>query len=363
MARTDYTGNSWFSSLIAAVAVVAVAVVVAAAVVASAGAVACAVGVTASIAGASSGTVAVASAAATAGCYAVAAGVVATGVSDAGEVLTGTNVIRDYVLGGDQGAYDALEVGLTIASAGIMELGYMAREAGVCFIAGTLVLTEDGPKALESIHTGDYVWAWDESAGDVALKQVIETYINETNELTHIIVNGEEIVCTPSHPFYAPQKGWTEACRLRAGDILVLVNGEYVVVEKVQHELLESPVKVYNFQVQDYHTYYVANIGVLVHNSCSGGRHGGEQHRTTVNETKQQLSDLGFEVQARESRVNIPGTNHYRYPDITATKGDTTLYVQVGRITRSGNMVAREARAFADLLSTGKQVMFVPYNR
>lgn len=29
------------------------------------------------------------------------------------------------------------------------------------------------------------------------------------------------------------------------GDILVLVNGEYVVVEKNQHELLENPVKVY----------------------------------------------------------------------------------------------------------------------
>jgi len=55
---------------------------------------------------------------------------------------------------------------------------------------------------------------------------------------------------------------------LRAGDVLVLVNGEYVVVEKVQHELLESPVQVYNFQVEDYHTYYVAESGVLVHNEC-----------------------------------------------------------------------------------------------
>ncbi len=55
---------------------------------------------------------------------------------------------------------------------------------------------------------------------------------------------------------------------LRAGDILVLVNGEYVVVEKVQHEILEKPVTVYNFQVEDYHTYYVSNAGVLVHNIC-----------------------------------------------------------------------------------------------
>lgn len=82
-------------------------------------------------------------------------------------------------------------------------------------------------------------------------------------------MGGEEIVATPTHPFYCPVKGWTDAAHLRAGDILVLVNGEYVVVEKIQHELLESPIKVYNFQVEDYHTYYVSDNGVLVHNSCN----------------------------------------------------------------------------------------------
>ena len=91
------------------------------------------------------------------------------------------------------------------------------------------------------------------------MKRVVETYVNETDELTHVFVDGEEIIATPSHPFYCPTKGWTDASHLRAGDILVLVNGEYVVVEKVQHELLERPVKVYNFQVEDYHTYYVAS--------------------------------------------------------------------------------------------------------
>ena len=128
--------------------------------------------------------------------------------------------------------------------------------------------TGDGAKPIEEIRAGDMVWAWDEETGEVALKPVVETYVNETDELVHVFVNDEEIICTPSHPFYSPAKGWTDAVHLRAGDILVLVNGEYVVVEKVQHELLESPVKVYNFQVADYHTYYVSESGVLVHNVC-----------------------------------------------------------------------------------------------
>ena len=102
------------------------------------------------------------------------------------------------------------------------------------------------------------------------MKPVVQLFRNETDEWVHVTVNGEEIVCTSEHPFYSPVKGWTEACELRAGDILVLVNGEYVVVEQVQHELLENPVKVYNFQIADYHTYYVSDNGVLVHNTCRG---------------------------------------------------------------------------------------------
>ena len=88
-----------------------------------------------------------------------------------------------------------------------------------------------------------------------------------------MFVNGEEIQTTPGHPFYSPVKGWTDAVHLRAGDILVLVNGEFVVVEKVQHELLEAPIHVYNFHVEGFHTCFVTNCGVLVHNMCEAPRH------------------------------------------------------------------------------------------
>ena len=116
----------------------------------------------------------------------------------------------------------------------------------------------------------------------------VKTYVNETDELVHIFVNGEEIICTPTHPFYNPVKGWTDAVHLRAGDILVLVNGEYVVAEKVQHELLENPVEVYNFQVEDYHTYYVSESGVLVHNECEKiGKQYGNTPRNNQAQNKQ----------------------------------------------------------------------------
>ena len=88
------------------------------------------------------------------------------------------------------------------------------------------------------------------------------------DELVHIGVNGETISATPTHPFYVDKLGWTLARSLRAGDILVLSNGEFVTVEWVQHEILESPIKVYNFEVEEFHTYFVGENRVLVHNMC-----------------------------------------------------------------------------------------------
>ena len=193
------------------------------------------------------------------------------GVAEVVEAGTGYNVVRDGMFGGDAATYEThREMTATIAEVGTTVCGsyYSAKGGNVCFVAGTPVKTSSGDVPIEELSPGDLVWAWDEETGEVALKPVVETYVNETAELVHLFVNGEVIITTPTHPFYSPVKGWTEAVRLRAGDILVLVNGEYVVVEKIQHEILEAPITVYNFQVADYHTYFISNDGLLVHNSC-----------------------------------------------------------------------------------------------
>ena len=81
---------------------------------------------------------------------------------------------------------------------------------------------------------------------------------------------------TLTHPFWVPEKGWTDAIPLCAGDRLQLLNGEYVIVEQVQHEILEAPVTVYNFEVEGFHTYYVSNSAILVHNERAANRIGVE---------------------------------------------------------------------------------------
>lgn len=48
----------------------------------------------------------------------------------------------------------------------------------------------------------------------------------------------------------------------------MLSDGSYGIINSVAVETLESPETTYNFEVEDFHTYYVSDSNVLVHNLC-----------------------------------------------------------------------------------------------
>lgn len=83
-----------------------------------------------------------------------------------------------------------------------------------CFVAGTVVLTEDGNIPIEEVEEGNYVYAENPETGEKGLKRVLLTFINESDKLIHIHVSKEEIVATPQHPFYVCNKGWVGAVEL-----------------------------------------------------------------------------------------------------------------------------------------------------
>jgi hypothetical protein len=51
----------------------------------------------------------------------------------------------------------------------------------------------------------------------------------------------------------------------------VLADASEKQIESLEIEELDVPVTVYNFEVEDWHTYFVSEIGVLVHNACGQG--------------------------------------------------------------------------------------------
>ena len=142
--------------------------------------------------------------------------------------------------------------------------------SNVCFVAGTSVLTSTGKVAIETIEPGYLVYATNPETGETALKQVVQTFVNETTELVHVYVNGEELITTPGHLFYVVYKGWIGADKLQCGDRVYLYSTQQVTVENIVIESLKIPVNVYNFEVEDFHTYYVGENSLLVHNKGCG---------------------------------------------------------------------------------------------
>jgi RHS repeat-associated protein len=146
--------------------------------------------------------------------------------------------------------------------------GKVGEKAGkFCFAAGTLVQTKDGEKRIEEIKAGDVVLASDPRSGEAPQwRQVTRTFERATETILHVRAGSETISVTPEHPFWVEGRGWTEAKDLRPGDLLSGKRGESVPVVEVKRS--EGAFKVYNFEVEGSHTYFVSHTGLLVHNSC-----------------------------------------------------------------------------------------------
>lgn len=136
-----------------------------------------------------------------------------------------------------------------------------------CFVAGTLILTPVGLITIENIRPGDTVISTDPDTGEVAEKTVLETFVHETAELVHLTIGGEVITSTLDHPFYVQDVGFVGAGELYIGDKLMDAQGNTLVLEDMRFETTEIPVKVYNFKVDEFHTYYVGEVSVWVHNA------------------------------------------------------------------------------------------------
>ncbi|WP_300383915.1 polymorphic toxin-type HINT domain-containing protein, partial [Clostridium sp.] len=226
--------------------------------------------------------------------YGVAAGIGAFGLSNIGEVFTGKNVIKDKIFKGNDEAYNTTEFILNMVGAGIVTGAaslpqnstakqkqsestnnratqveeHIPLKEAACFVAGTMIATELGDKPIENIEVGDKVYSQNVDTGEKGYKEVKNVFIKETSILIHLEIDGDKIEATENHPFWVKGKGWVEAEDLKVGEKVTLKTGKIATVENVTVEKLYKPIKVYNFEVEDWHTYFVSEVGVLVHNTC-----------------------------------------------------------------------------------------------
>ena len=134
-------------------------------------------------------------------------------------------------------------------------------------MAGTPILMADGSlKPIEQVKAGDRVFSRDEATGEVAAKSVAQTFVRRASStLALTFSTGEVIETTAEHPFYRADDGFTPAGLLAIGNSIVTRAGPSLAITDVQKG--NTPATVYNFEVADFHTYFVGSSALWVHNS------------------------------------------------------------------------------------------------
>ena len=89
---------------------------------------------------------------------------------------------------------------------------------------------------------------------------------------------------------------WVSAEDLCVGDILTIPDGSNVTITKVYVEKLNEPVIVYNFEVEDFHTYFITSTKILVHNANSNGNCGIVEFKAPPDATPEEIEQVKLYV-------------------------------------------------------------------
>jgi RHS repeat-associated protein len=138
-----------------------------------------------------------------------------------------------------------------------------------CFVAGTLIDTEDGLRPIEDIKVGDLVWAQDEDTGEIALKAVTDLVRPQAREIYTVEVDSENAVSsiigtTDDHPWWVVGQGWLRTDELISGMEVITRDGRLPDIKEVSYTSRIEPA--FNLTVADFETYFVGENRVLVHN-------------------------------------------------------------------------------------------------
>ncbi|MBU2622126.1 MAG: tetratricopeptide repeat protein [Proteobacteria bacterium] len=140
-----------------------------------------------------------------------------------------------------------------------------AGRGGGCFSYDTKVLMADNSfKRIIDLREGEYVKACDIDAGEVVNRKVTNKYRADQN---HYYLINSDIRITENHPVFTADAKWVKVADLEVGDSMATIDGS---VKISSIDRIEYDHRVYNFQVDDSHNYYVSAHGkevYLVHNS------------------------------------------------------------------------------------------------
>jgi hypothetical protein len=140
---------------------------------------------------------------------------------------------------------------------------------GKCFVAGTPVHTESGWVPIEQLRVGDLVLSRDDETGEEAYRPIAAVMVTPDKPVLALALENsmgevETIEATAPHPFFVEGHGWVAASDLRPDDRVVSSGGGTLRVASTTG--IQRRTTVYNFEVEDFHTYFVGQSAAWVHN-------------------------------------------------------------------------------------------------
>jgi Pretoxin HINT domain len=129
-----------------------------------------------------------------------------------------------------------------------------------CLVRGTMIQTELGLRAIETIRTGDLVLAQDIESGTLALKPVLNSTLRPPAKTLRFTTNAGTVQTTLGHYWWVDGSGWLRSKELEVGMPLHLAKGT-AKIESIEEATEE--VETFNLVVADYHTYFVGPERIL----------------------------------------------------------------------------------------------------
>lgn len=121
-------------------------------------------------------------------------------------------------------------------------------------------------KPISEVGLDELVWAYNEATGEMGWYPVVAVWAHEDPITVYLTIDGEVIETTPEHPFFSADEEWLPAASLQVGSEVRNADWATGTVEAI--EFVTESQTMYNFTVENAHTYFVGGGQWLVHNEC-----------------------------------------------------------------------------------------------
>jgi hypothetical protein len=265
-----------------------------------------------------------------------------------------------------------VEIGeeIRIGEAAIKEGGHaLAMECGgLSFKEQTLVATDHGEQAIETLHPGEQVWAYNQQTQQMELEPILHVWVNHDDDLVDLDLTSttsappgkdvkqkaihEVIHTNQKHPFLTVEKGFLLVGQITLGMHVRRADGSVGTV--TGWKMVPGIMTMYNLEVAQDHTFTVGDGQWVVHN-CGGKDISGTWHEGGF-DSSQASADYhfikhGFEVGASDVEQYIRKAQNFQ----TNLRGATKSWVK-GSV--EGVMRYKKLGKYIDIAPDGRIISF-----